>query len=64
MTIESDTRGRLRRRPARHLRRGARRIAGSRVAMALAGLTTGGLLLLSAWHAASGAVAVAGMFAR
>lgn len=30
--------------------------------MALAGLTMGTLLLLSAWHAASGAVAVAGMF--
>lgn len=50
------------RRPARHLRHAARRVAGSQVAMALAGATALTLLLLSGYHAASGAATVLTMF--
>jgi hypothetical protein len=58
-TIESGPR---KRRPARHLRRAARRIAGSHVAMVLAGSTALALLLLGGYRAAEGAVIVLGMF--
>ncbi|HCT76946.1 MAG TPA: hypothetical protein DGT23_10225 [Micromonosporaceae bacterium] len=58
-TIDS---GAQKRRPARHLRRTARRIAGSQVAMAFAGATALVLLVLSGYHAAEGAAIVLGMF--
>lgn len=50
------------RRPARHLRHAARRIAGSQVAMGLAAGTALFLLLFSGYHAAAGAVVLVGMF--
>jgi hypothetical protein len=50
------------RRPARHLRRAARRIAGSQVAMGLAAGFALFLLLLSGYHAAAGAAVVLGAF--
>ena len=50
------------RRPARHLRHTARKIAGSQVAMGFAAATTLTLLLLSGYHAAAGAAVVLGMF--
>lgn len=50
------------RRPARHLRHAARRIAGSQVAMGLTAGMTLFLLLFSGYHAAAGAAVVLGMF--
>ncbi len=50
------------RRPARHLRRAARRIAGSQLAMGLAAAFTLFLLLFSGYYAATGAAVVLGMF--
>ena len=53
---------RPRRWKARHLKRTARRIAGSQVALALAGATALILLVLSGYQAAEGAAIVLGMF--
>lgn len=51
-----------RRRPARHLRRAADRIAGSRVTMGLAAATALALLIAGGYQAAAGAAAILGMF--
>jgi hypothetical protein len=54
--------GRQRRSKARHLKRTARRVAGSQVALALAGATALILLVLSGYQAAEGAAIVLGIF--
>ncbi|GIH05037.1 hypothetical protein Rhe02_31040 [Rhizocola hellebori] len=53
---------RPRRSKARHLKRTARRIAGSQIALALAAATAFVLLVLSGYQAAEGAAIVLGMF--
>jgi hypothetical protein len=57
-----DAARRPRRSKARHLKRTARRIAGSQIALALAGATALVLLVLSGYQAAEGAAIVLGFF--